>query len=42
MLCRLRHGFDPRNQKGHVVGQAKEIRDDDTLVFGVYKMVKTR
>ncbi|OAT81755.1 pyridoxamine 5'-phosphate oxidase family protein [Desulfotomaculum copahuensis] len=25
-----------------VVGKAKEIRDDDALVFGVYKMVKTR
>lgn len=25
-----------------VVGQAKEIRDDDMLIFGVYKMVKTR
>lgn len=25
-----------------VVGKVKEIRSDDTLVFGVYKMVKTR
>lgn len=25
-----------------VVGKVKEIRGDDTLVFGVYKMVKTR
>ncbi|HHW42401.1 pyridoxamine 5'-phosphate oxidase family protein [Desulfofundulus thermobenzoicus] len=25
-----------------VVGQAKDVREDDTLVFGVYKMVKTR
>jgi len=25
-----------------VVGKVKEIRDDNTLVLGVYKMVKTR
>jgi len=25
-----------------VAGKVKEIRGDDTLVFGVYKMVKTR
>lgn len=25
-----------------VVGKVKEIRSDDTLVFGIYKMVKTR
>lgn len=25
-----------------VAGQVKEVKDDNTLVFGVYKMVKTR
>lgn len=25
-----------------VVGKAKEIKDDDTVVFGIYKMQKTR